>query len=99
MSALRIERADAANVRVAGAIGFAEAAEAVARTGELFGGGAELTVDLGGLEQVDSATLGVLLIWAAAAAVRRVRIRFANVPNDIVALARLCDAGPLLGIA
>jgi phospholipid transport system transporter-binding protein len=99
VTALRIERVDAANVRVSGAIGFAEAAEAVARTGELFDGGSELTIDLGGLDRADSATLGVLLIWAATAAVRRVRVRFANVPDGIVALARLCDAGPLLGIA
>ena len=99
MSALRVDRLDAAKVRVAGAIGFAEAAEAVARTGELFDGGNELTIDLGGLAHADSATLGVLLIWAAAAAMRRVRLHFANVPDGIVALARLCDAEPLLGLS
>ena len=94
----RIERADAARVRVAGEIGFANAADAVARTGELFTGNADVTVDLAGLARADSATLGVLLIWAATAAVRGVRLRFANAPQGLMALAHLCDAEPLLGI-
>ena len=99
-ASFRIERADASRVRVSGAIGFADASEAVQRTGELFAGNAkDVTVDLGGLSRADSATLGVLLIWAAAAAVRGVKVRFANPPQGLQALARLCDAEPLLGLA
>ena len=94
----RIERADAAHVRIAGEIGFANAGDAVARTGELFAGNADVTADLAGLTRADSATLGVLLIWAAAAAVRGVRLRFANAPQGLMALAHLCDAEPLLGL-
>ena len=95
----RIERADAAHVRVAGDIAFANAAVAVARTDELFAGGTDVTADLSGLTRADSATLGVLLIWAATAAVRGVRLRFANPPQGLMALAHLCDAEPLLGLA
>jgi ABC-type transporter Mla MlaB component len=51
------------------------------------------------LTRADSATLGVLLIWAATAAVRRVHLGFANPPEGLKALARLCDAEPLLGLA
>jgi phospholipid transport system transporter-binding protein len=86
-------------VRVAGEIGFANAGDAVARTGELFAGGSDVTADLAGLVHADSATLGVLLIWAAAAAVRGVKLRFANAPDGLEALAHLCDAEPLLGLA
>ena len=96
---LRIERVDAKNVRVVGEIGFANASEGVARTNEVIGGDSELTVDLAGLKRSDSATLGVLLIWAAAAAFRRVRLRFTNAPTGLKALAHLCDAEPLLGFA
>ena len=98
-ASLRIERVDAKNVRVVGEIGFANASEGVARTNEVIGGDSELTVDLAGLKRSDSATLGVLLIWAAAAAFRRVRLRFTNVPTGLKALAHLCDAEPLLGFA
>lgn len=97
---LRIERADAMHVRIAGELGFANAGDGVARTDELFSGtGGEITVDLAGLARSDSATLGVLLIWAARAAMRGARLRFSNVPAGLRALARLCDAEPLLGIA
>ncbi len=95
----RIERVDAQNVRVNGEIGFANASEGVARTNEVIGGDSDLTVDLHGLTRPDSATLGVLLIWAAAAAFRRVRLRFTNAPAGLKALAHLCDAEPLLGFA
>ena len=97
--ALRIERVDAANVRVSGEIGFANASEGVARTNEVLGDKSDLTVDLRGLTRSDSATLGVLLIWSAAAALRRVRLRFTNAPTGLMALAHLCDAEPLLGLA
>jgi phospholipid transport system transporter-binding protein len=97
-AALRIERVDAAHVRVGGELGFANAGEGVARTGELLGSGADVTVDLAGLARSDSATLGVLLIWAARAAARNAGLRFSNVPAGLRALARLCDAEPLLGI-
>jgi phospholipid transport system transporter-binding protein len=98
-SSFRIERADAAHVRVTGEMGFAAAGDAVARTGELFAGSADVTADLAGLTRADSATLGVLLIWAAAAAVRGVKLRFENAPQGLRALAHLCDAEPLLGLA
>ena len=93
-----IVRADAAHVRIAGEIGFANAGSAVARTGELFTGSTDVAADLTGLVRADSATLGVLLIWAAAAAVRGVKLRFANAPEGLEALAHLCDAEPLLGL-
>jgi phospholipid transport system transporter-binding protein len=98
-ASLRIDRADDSRVRVVGEIGFANAGDAVARTDELFAGNADVTADLAGLTRADSATLGVLLIWAATAAVRRVHLGFANPPEGLKALARLCDAEPLLGLA
>ena len=91
MTALRIERVGADRARVAGRLGFAEAAAALAR--------GEVTVDLADLGQVDSATLAVLLAWTARARRAGAALRFAGVPDDLRALAHLCDAEPLLGIA
>ncbi|MET0232265.1 MAG: STAS domain-containing protein [Rhodanobacteraceae bacterium] len=99
-ASFRIERTDASSVRVSGTIGFADAGDAVKRTDEVFAANAkDVTVDLGGVARADSATLGVLLIWAASAAVRGVKLRFANLPQGLQALAHLCDAEPLLGLA
>ncbi|HVV98561.1 MAG TPA: STAS domain-containing protein [Rhodanobacteraceae bacterium] len=96
---LRIERIDASSVRLSGEIAFANAGDAVARTSEIFSGNGDIAIDLGGLSRADSATLGVLLIWAATAAVRGVRLRFTNAPAGLKALAHLCDTEPLLGLA
>ncbi|GAA0718849.1 STAS domain-containing protein [Dokdonella soli] len=97
---LRIERVDAGHVRVAGRLGFAEAATALMRGNELAGSGArEVVVDIAGLQDVDSATLAILLAWAARARIGRVVLRFTGVPDALRALAHLCDAEPLLGIA
>jgi ABC-type transporter Mla MlaB component len=58
-----------------------------------------VTVYRGGIARADTATLGIVLLWAARAATRGVRLRFARAPDGLRALARLCDAEPLLGFA
>ncbi len=99
MTALRIERIDATRASVSGHLGFAEASAALARGEELYGSaGAAVGVDLVELEGIDSATLAVLLAWAARAAAAGTQLRFAHAPTDLAALAHLCDAEPLLGL-
>ena len=97
-TSLRIERVDATNVRIGGAVDFSDANDAVARTDEIIGASKDVTVDLRGLARADSATLGIVLLWAARAATRGVRLRFARVPDGLRALARLCDAESFLGL-
>ncbi len=97
---LHIERVGAGQVRLAGVVGFEQAAAAFGRGAELVDGSTkEVTVDVSGLREVDSPTLALLLAWAADAARRDVRLRLAAVPADLKAMAHLCDAEPLLGIA
>ena len=95
---LSIDRVDASTVRVGGVIGFGNARAAVERTGDVINGAGDETVDLAALQNVDSATLGVLLIWAADAARRGGRLHLANAPAGLRALAHLCDAETLLGL-
>lgn len=99
-AALRIERVDAAHARVAGTLGFDGAAAALARGAALLDGGAEvIELDASGLAGVDSATLAILLAWAARAAERGTRLSVAGAPASLKALATLCGAEHLLGIA
>lgn len=94
-----IERLPDGRMRVGGGLGFEQAADALARGRVLYeGGSGEVEVDLSGLRDVDSATLAVLLAWTARAARAGVALRFNGAPASLLALARLCDAGPLLGI-
>lgn len=98
--AFAIERIDPARARLRGRLGFAEAATALARSGELLdGSGSALELDLAALEGIDSATLAVLLAWSARAARAGGSLRLTRTPADLRALASLCEVEPLLGIA
>jgi phospholipid transport system transporter-binding protein len=99
MGALRIERLDPGHARLAGRLGFAEAGAALARGDAIYkGASGEVSVDASGLEAVDSATLALLLAWSARARHAGITLRLHAVPPGLDALARLCDAGPLLGL-
>lgn len=93
-----IERLDAGRVRIGGRLGFHEAAAVAGRWREFAAAGGDVELDLAGLQQVDSATLAVLLDWAAQ--LRRVgaRLKLAGVPAGLVALAHLSDTEALLGL-
>lgn len=100
MSSLRIDRIDANRASVSGRLGFHEAAVAADRWRELAtAGSGEIVADVGALESVDSATLAVLLEWAARVQAGGRRLRLIAAPAGLVALARLCDAESLLGLA
>lgn len=55
--------------------------------------------DLGGVTQADSAGLAMLVAWRAACRAAGADVRFAGVPDRLLALARLTDAGTLLDAA
>jgi phospholipid transport system transporter-binding protein len=90
---LRIERTEQAT-RVSGRLGFANAAAALARADEVLTDAG--VVDVSGLERPDSATLAVLLAWAACASRRGSVLRYAGIGAELAALARLAAVGPLL---
>ena len=97
--ALTIERVDDTRIRIRGRLGFAEATTALSRSSEwLDAAQGEVELDVAALQDIDSATLAVLLAWSARAARAGVRLRLSRVPDDLRALAQLCDAEPLLGI-
>jgi phospholipid transport system transporter-binding protein len=99
-SALRIERVGDGAIRVAGVLGFAQASDAFERSSEVLAGTASpIVVDVAGLQSIDSATLAVLIAWAARASRDGKTFKLAGAPPDLRALAQLCDAEPLLGIA
>jgi len=51
--------------------------------------GEDLRVDLGGLENVDSSALSMLLEWMRDAAASGRRVRYLNVPENLASLARV----------
>ena len=94
----RIERVDAGRVRLGGRLGFHEAAAMAGCWRDFAADGGEIELDLSGLQQVDSATLAVLLDWAARLRRAGGRLRLRGVPAGLVALAHLSDTEGLLGL-
>jgi phospholipid transport system transporter-binding protein len=54
------------------------------------------TIDLSGVTAGDSAGLAVLVEWMSAARARGASVRYASVPAQIVAIARISDLEGLL---
>lgn len=65
-----------------------------------FDGQADVTVDLSGLDNVDSSAISMMLEWARDAARGGRRMRFAGLPENLKSLARVygvLDTLPLAG--
>jgi phospholipid transport system transporter-binding protein len=92
----RIESAGPGRVAATGELDFATAAEALGAGLRLIGTDRSLTADLAGVTAGDSAGLAVLVEWLSAARERGVALRYANVPAQIVAIARISDLEELL---
>lgn len=56
----------------------------------------EVTVDLEGVTEVDSTAVSLLLEWRREAGRQRRRIRFANLPGNLMSLAKLYGVTELL---
>lgn len=93
-----IESDTLGTLRVSGAISFANAASALAKAPRPVRGGSPLELDLGALQNADSATLAVLIAWAAAAQRNGARLRYRRAPAGLRNLARLCDVDGMLGL-
>lgn len=55
------------------------------------------TVDLAGVSRCDSSALGLLLEWLSWARGQGSQMRFANPPESLVTIARLCGVAGVLG--
>lgn len=59
-------------------------------------GGPELTIDLGGVTRADSAGLAMLVEWTRRARVNGQGIRFTNLPEQMLAIARVSGLDNML---
>jgi phospholipid transport system transporter-binding protein len=87
----------AGQFRLEGAAGFGQARTLLAAGERLFSGVQAVTVDLGGVTQVDSATLALLLEWRRLAARQGCAVTYTGLPQRLVALARLSGVAGIIG--
>jgi phospholipid transport system transporter-binding protein len=93
-----LEPAAAGHCVARGQLTFATARAARARGLAVLGGAAAgpIEIDCGGVSPADSAGLAVLLDWLSAAKGAGRSLRFAHLPEGLVALARISEVDELL---
>lgn len=79
-----------------GAMSFATAQKILKQSERLFASHNALEVDLSGVDRADSAGLALLIEWQSQAANREADIRFSNVPDSLLAIARTSEVQDLI---
>lgn len=96
MSAAEFVTVGDGKYRVAGELGFETVPAIWAQSVVGLDDSADPQIDLGQLTKVDSAALALVIEWIRWGAERRKRLRFVNVPDKLMALARLSEVSHLL---
>jgi phospholipid transport system transporter-binding protein len=97
VSAAKLEIAGG-TVRVSGVLDAFTAPQLLAQSAQHFSStdAAPLVVDLSGVKESDSAGLALLLEWLRLARQRRRTVRFENLPEQLIALAKISEVEALL---
>ena len=93
----KLESLGAGRFRVSGVLDATTARDVLEQSESRFDQFKELDIDLGGVGESDSAGLALLIEWLRAARQGNKAIRFANVPAQIEALARISEGEDLIG--
>jgi phospholipid transport system transporter-binding protein len=96
MSQFSITRTTPDRLEARGAICFEGAAQALHAGLALIPRDERCTIDLAQVSEADTAGLAVLVEWLATARKRNTRIRYENIPAQILAVARMSDLDELL---
>jgi phospholipid transport system transporter-binding protein len=92
----RLEALGRGRFRVSGVLDAATVVDVLEQSRERFQVEPQISVDLAGVTEADSAGLALLIEWLRIARQRGRQIHFANVPAQINALARISEVEDLL---
>jgi phospholipid transport system transporter-binding protein len=93
----RLESLGAGQFRISGVLDATTAREMLEQSEGRFAQFNNLDIDLGGVGESDSAGLALLIEWLRVARQSQKEVRFANVPAQIEALARISEVEDLIG--
>jgi phospholipid transport system transporter-binding protein len=79
-----------------GAMSFDTANDILRKSEALFGRYGSVEIDLAGVGKADSAGLALIIEWKSQAANRSADIRFSNVPDSLLAIARTTEVQDLV---
>jgi phospholipid transport system transporter-binding protein len=92
----RLEALGRGRFRLSGVLDAATVVDVFEQSHERFQNEPQISVDLAGVSEADSAGLALLIEWLRIARQRGQQIQFANVPAQINALARISEVEDLL---
>jgi phospholipid transport system transporter-binding protein len=81
---------------VSGSLNGAAASSILKQSQELFQGQSQIEIDFTGVSESDSAGLALLIEWLRSSKQHDQRLRFANIPAQISALARISEVEDML---
>jgi len=96
MTNAELQVTDDGQVRITGPLGFATAGQLLESSSDMFAGHDSLLVDLSGVTSVDSAALALLIEWLRMAQQCKCTIRFAAVPEKLLAIAKLSGVDDII---
>lgn len=99
MTAATITETGKGTFLVTGDLVFSTVGALLDQAAPMFAARPEAIVDLASVDHCDSAGLVLLLDWVANAAHAGKSIRFVNLPEDLIGIARLSNAETLLPLA
>jgi len=88
-----------ARLYVSGVVSYDTVPELCADADTLFSSDEVVTFDLGEVERADSAGLALLIEWMREAAHHRCEIRYINIPQQMMAIARVSGLDKVLPLA
>ncbi len=92
----KIERQDTRSYGVHGAMTFDSVTDLWRQSAEMFSGQSVLEIDLADVRHTDSAGLALLVEWLCEASRRGARLKFSNLPKQMLALAGAANLEQLL---
>ena len=98
MSDARIERVDAGRFRVSGSMVFATVRHLLDASATAFASEAPREIDLSNVTAGDSAGLALLIEWMGMAHRKGGNLRFAGMPTQLIALAKISDLDRVLNV-
>lgn len=96
VEAVEFEDIGAGRFRVVGQLGFDTVAQALEASHKLFADYHVMELDLSGVTSADSAGVALLIEWVSRARHSKCMLHFRNMPQQVMALARISDVESLL---
>ena len=89
MNKLAIINKGGGRIALVGDMTFATIDKKIAKATAFLASAKEITIDMAGITNTDSAGLALMIEWLKYARSKRAHLRFQNVPEQLVTLARL----------